>query len=254
MTRIDAADNDMERIATIRLSHLDIAGIVFYPRYFELLGEYFPESPLSKVPFAYLLKFIKPNHLGDQIRIVHRHNRASDAWSFTGCMGDAEHFSIHSLPSAESQLGTDAHSPGAPTFRAETEIVGAWAAGHDGFLHISRYYELNNVAVEQWFDRALNLSFHELHTIRRNGIPTVELQTRCRELPRLGDSIQMWIRPTHIGNRSVHYKTWLLRDDVCLMETEQKIVFVSLNANGFESEVLPDALRQRLGEQMVRQQ
>ena len=42
----------MERTVTIRFSHIDGAGIVFYPRYFEMLGELFADLPFAKAPFA----------------------------------------------------------------------------------------------------------------------------------------------------------------------------------------------------------
>lgn len=240
-----------ERLATIRFSHVDPAGIVFYPRYFELLSEKFPVLPISSAPFAMLIEFLKPNHLGDQVRIVYERNESTNAWFFSGRIEEAEYFSIRSLPATDYQVNADAHRLDAPAFRADPVLVGAWASSADGYLQVSRYFELISAAVEQWFEETLDLPSRQLHLIGRNGIPTVRLKTRCRELPRLGDTVEMWVRPTQFGRRSIQFTTWLVRDNASLMVTEQVIVFVRMNAQGFRSEALPDTLRSRLQEQLV---
>jgi acyl-CoA thioesterase FadM len=118
-------------------------------------------------------------------------------------------------------------------------------------LQVSRFFELINVAVEQWFPRTLALSFHELHTVHHGGIPTVVMRTRCRELPRAGETVTMWIRPTKIGKKSLRYTSWLVRGDECLLENEQTIVFVKLNGRDFQTIPIPDDMRERLQEQYV---
>ena len=64
------SDQPMERTVTIRFSHIDGAGIVFYPRYFELLSELFAELPFAKTPFAMQTDFLRANYLGDEIQIT----------------------------------------------------------------------------------------------------------------------------------------------------------------------------------------
>ena len=62
----------MERTVTIRFSHIDGAGIVFYPRYFEMLSELFADLPFAMAPFAMQTDFLKPNYLGDQLSVAPR--------------------------------------------------------------------------------------------------------------------------------------------------------------------------------------
>jgi 4-hydroxybenzoyl-CoA thioesterase len=239
----------MERTFTIRFSHIDGAGIVFYPRYFEMLSELFDELPFAKAPFAMQTDFLKPNYLADQISVTSKNDVGG--WSFTGRMGDTKHFSISSLPEDQGQLDASAHRPDYPSFQSDGISIAPWTTDCTGHLQVSRFFELINVAVEQWFPRTLGMSFHELHTVRHGGIPTVVMRTRCRKLPSAGDSVTMWIRPTKIGEKSLQYTSWLVRGDECLLENEQVIVFVKLNGREFQTIAIPDDIRERLQEQYV---
>ena len=239
----------MDQALTIRFSHVDGAGIVFYPRYFEMLSELFTDLPIAKAPFAMQTDFLKPNYLGDQLSVTSESD-ASD-WSFTGRMGATEHFSIRSLPSDESELDASAHRPDQPAFQSDAIDIAPWLTDYTGHLQVSRFFELVNVAVEQWFPKTLGMSFHELHTVRGGGIPTVVMRTRCRELPQAGDAVRMWIRPTEIGKKSLQYTSWLVRGDECLLENQQTIVFIKLNGRDFQTIPIPDDMRERLQEQYV---
>ena len=248
----------MERTVTIRFSLVDGASIVFYPRYFEMLSELFADLPFAKAPFAMQTDFLKPNYLGDELQIVYEHDSSRlkpllhrGGWSFVGFKDGAEHFSMSSLPEAESLLDASAHRPDKPSFQSDTIDIAPWLTDCSGHLQVSRFFELINVAVEQWFPRALALSFHELHTVHHGGIPTVVMRTRCRELPRAGETVTMWIRPTKIGKKSLRYTSWLVRGDECLLENEQTIVFVKLNGRDFQTIPIPDGMRERLQEQYV---
>jgi len=265
----------MERTLTIRFSHIDGAAIVFYPRYFEMLSELFVELPFAKTPFGMRTDFLKPNYLGDEVDIafegsysrlvapgrpvlrdisasLHTKPLLQDGhWSFTGRMGDVKHFSIASLPPEERELEASAHSPELPAFQSDEMLLTPWTSDCTGHLQVSRFFELVNMAVEQWFPRTLGLSFYELHTVNSGGIPTVTMRTRCRELPRAGESVTMWIRPTEIGKKSLTYTSWLVQDGECLLENVQTIVFVNKNGTEFKSIPIPDEIRQRLQDQYV---
>ncbi len=240
----------MERSLTIRFSHIDGAGIVFYARYFEMLSELFADLPFANAPFAIQSDFLKPNYLGDQLDIAHENNSSSGNWVFTGRMGDIKHFSIKSLP-VDNVLDASAHRPDKPAFQSDSMLLAPWTTDCTGYLQVSRFYELLNAAVEQWFPRALDMSFHELHTVHGGGIPTVVMRTRCRELPRAGEEIKIWIRPTEIGRKSLQYTCWLVRGSECLLENEQTIVFIKRNGRDFQTIPIPDGVRERLQEQYV---
>jgi len=245
------ADQSMERPFTIRFSHIDDASIVFYPRYFEILSELFTDPPFAKTPFAIQTDFIKPNILGDSLNITYDRDSSSGDWAFTGRMGDAKHFSIASLPREESELDASAHRPDQPSFQSDAMLIAPWTTDCTGYLQVSRYYELQNAAVEQWFPRTLATTYYEFHVANRFGMPTVKMRTHCRELPRVGDSVTIWIRPTTIGEKSLTYTCWMVRGDECLLQNDQTIVFVKVNGADFQTIPIPDEMRTLLQEQYV---
>jgi 4-hydroxybenzoyl-CoA thioesterase len=241
----------MEQSITIRFSHIDDASIVFYPRYFEILAELFADPPFATMPFAMRTDFLKPNILGDQITISFESTPSSGDWLFTGRMGDAKHFTIASLPAGERELDPSAHRPDEPAFKSDAMLIAPWTTDCTGYLQVSRYYELQNAAVEQWFPRTLATSFHEFHVTNRYGMPTVVMRTKCRILPRVGETVRMWIRPTKIGKQSITYTCWMVRDDECLLQNDQTIVFVKVEGQSFRTIPIPEGMRERLQDQYV---
>lgn len=240
----------MDRSLTIRFSHIDGAAIVFYPRYFEMLSELFADLPFAKAPFAVQTDFLKSNYLGDQLDITRENDPSTGEWAFTGVIGNTKHFSIASLPGAKDKLDASAHRPDQPAFQSDATLLSPWTTDCTGFLQVSRYFELLNAAVEQWFPRALDTSFHGFHA-DGNGMPTVVMKTRCRELPAAGETVSVWIRPTNIGEKSLTYTSWMVRDNECLLENEQVIVFVKIDGRDFHTMPIPDQMRERLQEQYV---
>lgn len=240
----------MERSLTIRFSHIDGANIVFYPRYLEILSELYADVSFMQAPFAIQTNFMKPNYLGDLVDVACEKDATSDGWVFTGRKNGQEHFSIKSLP-VESALDRSAHRPDRPAFRADAMSLAPWTTDCTGNLQVSRYFELQNAAVEQWFPRTLATSFHEFHVVNGFGMPTVEMRTRCRELPRAGDTVTIWIRPTEIREKSITYTCWLVRDDACLLQNEQVIVFVRQDKGKLQTIPIPAEIRALLQEQYV---
>ena len=244
------SDEPMQRSLTIRFSHIDGAGIVFYPRYFEMLSESYADLPFAAAPFAVQTDFLKPNYLGDKLDIVRENDPSTGEWAFTGVIGNTKHFSIASLPGAIDELDVVAHRSEQPAFQSDVMLMSPWATDCTGFLQVSRYYESLNAAVEQWFPRALDTSFHDFHA-DGNGMPTVVMKTRCRKLPAAGETVSIWIRPTNIGEKSLTYTSWMVRGNECLLETEQIIVFVKIDGRNFRTMQIPDRMRDRLQEQYV---
>lgn len=239
-----------ERRATIRFAHVDGAGIVFYPRYVELVAAAFPELPLAPAQSMIALEFLKANKLGEELSLVcERFDPEDGIWSVSGGIGPDENLTVSGGPLAAADDGE--FRIGSSDFCADPIKIGAWQVGPDARLQLARYYELISEAVEQWFGGVLQLPFSKLHSIDRNGIPTVSLRTRCRALPALGDSIQMRIRPVRIGRRSFAFRSWLMRGSKWLVETEQIVVFVELRGQKFFSTDLPADLRARLAAQLA---
>jgi len=228
---------------TIRFPHVDNAGIIFYPRYIELLLKHLPGLPLFSPPTAFVIEFRKANRLGDKIQIVLDSAASPDEWSVTGQMNGDDYFTVRPMAPERSMLSPDAHLSQTSAFATIDIPVGEWMSDRQGHMYLSRYFETLNVSIEKWFEATLDLPFHQLHVERRIGIPTVRFQTKCRELPKVGDTVRMLFRPIRIGSRSMTSRSWMVRGDECLVETEQVIVFVRMQENGFETIEIPEYVR-----------
>jgi 4-hydroxybenzoyl-CoA thioesterase len=235
-TNSNPAPQAVNRILSIRFPQCDPAGIVFYPRYFEMVLQRFPDAPLATTPLAVKTRFLRPNRLGDTLELEFQDG---EDWSVTGRMDGHDCFSMTPLDNNRALEG-DAHL-----------IPGAWSLGSDGRIHLSRYFEFLNMAIEEWFEDTLGVPFHELHVGRRIGIPTVQFDTRIHELPGNESTISTWIRPVKVGGRSMTFTSWLVADGQCVIENRQVIVFVEMQEGGYESMPIPiyiaDAFKSRLG-------
>lgn len=233
---------------TIRFPHIDAAGIVFYPRYFETVLRCFPDVPFSKTPFAVQTEFLRPNRLGDEITVRLARGPAAGGWSVSGVMGDAVHFSMRPL-AGEGELSPGAHCEDREAYQTAGERIGEWCAGPGGRLHLSRYFEYLNIAIEEWFERTLGQPFRDLHAGRGIGIPTVSFKTHCRSLPELGEEVATWIRLQRIGSRSLSFTSWLVGNGQCHVENEQVVVFVNMQGSSYSSTPIPDDVREQFAAQ-----
>lgn len=244
-TTTTGAEHGQSRELVVRFAHIDAAGIVFYPRYLEMLAQSFPEVAPVEGPFTLEIAFMKPTPLGTRLTLTLVAAAPQDGWRLSGKAGDEEQFTMTWERGENLPLSPQDHHPNRPAFRSEPMRVENWAAGPGARLQVSRYYEFINTAVEQWFENELELPFSRLHGDRA-GIPTVVLQTVCAQLPRLGDDLCVWIRPARIGRSSVQFDSWLVGPRGCVIRTSQTIVFVRLKQDGSRSVSLPPDLREKL--------
>lgn len=232
----------MSRETVIRFPQVDPAGIVFYPRYFEMVGRYFPELPLDRTPLGIKTQFLKPNRFGDRITLE---LDPGEPWSVIGHMGGSEYFSMAEMAPDIERLPQNA------AYRTETETISRWCAGDGDRLQLSRYFELLNMAIETWFESSLDVPFAELHVERRVGIPTVQFDTSVFERPVIGTEISIWLQPEKIGTRSMTFTSWLVTGERCLIRNRQVIVFVRMLPKGYESIDVPDSIRAAFERQLI---
>jgi len=237
------------RHVTIRFPHVDHAGIMFYPRYVELLHANFPQLPLFSTPLRFSMEFRRPNRLGDRIELVGARTDDSAAWSVTGKMNGKDHFVV--------RVASEDESPGSSNFQVnehayslDEQVIGQWSVDQKAHLFLSRYFELLNIAVEEWFEETLQLPFHRLHVERGIGIPTANFSVRCARLPKLGDTINIRMLPVRLGQRSMTVRSWLMCGDECNIETDQTIVFVRMLENGYETIQIPANVREAFQSKM----
>jgi len=248
MSNAGDADSEVKCEVTIRFPQVDPAGIVFYPRYFEMIQRCFPDVPFSQVPAGVKTQFLKPNRFGDRIVLAFDRGAEEQGWSVTGRMNDTTCFSL--TPISAGDATASMWQSESATFSTTVSAIDEWCVGKDGRLHLSRYFEFLNMAIEEWFESTLELPFAELHVSRRIGIPTVQFDTRAYALPEIGDKVSIRIQPRKIGGRAMTFMSWFVSNGRCLVENEQVVVFVTMQDNGFESIELPGYIRSAFQQQL----
>ena len=226
---------------TIRFPQIDAAGILFYPRCFELLARYFERTPIEAAPVTMKTTFTHPLRLGDRITL--QLEQQERRWAYSAALAGRECFRVASLD-AFPELG---ESDG---YETQAGTVGRWACGPSGHMSLSRSFEYVNVAVEEFLEHITGTAFANLHIERRIGIPTVEFLTRVRDLPRVGDAVCVVSRALAVGTTSLTLAHELHRDKECLIENRQVVVFVEMEADGYRSVRIPADVRAALEENL----
>jgi len=234
---LDRSRQVEEHECTVRFPQLDPAGIMFYPRFFELVYRYFPDVPLAGTPFTVRTDFLKPVRLGDRLRLRCERGAVPADWAVTGLVSGEPHFRIYTEAPGESMPPVP---PPERTFTTAGQPVGTWMCGPGGTMLLSRYLEILNMAIEEWMEATLGILLRDMQYVRNVGIPTIRFLTRCYELPQAGDEVHMRLWPTRVGRSAMSFTSRFQRGDSCLVENEQVIVFVRFGERDFETIPIPE--------------
>ncbi|MEM7501256.1 MAG: thioesterase family protein [Pseudomonadota bacterium] len=226
---------------TIRFPQIDAAGILFYPRCFELLSRYFERTPVDAAPVSMQTTFAHPLRLGDRISL--QLEQEGRRWAYSATLAGRECFRVVSLEAFPELGGSDGHE-------TQAGPIGRWACGPSGHMSLSRSFEYVNVAVEEYLEHVTGSTFANLHVERRIGIPTVEFLTRVRDLPLAGDTVCVVSRALAVGTTSLTLAHELRRGEECLIENRQVVVFVEMEADGYRSVRIPADVREALEENL----
>ena len=204
----------------VRFAHVDRAGIVFYPRYVEMLADVYPAFAGQAAGSCIELVFRAPARLGEWLAF--RELQADGDDLMLGV--DALHGERLVFECRQRRAAAMAEMPsGAQAFRRERGVSG-WLVGADRRLHLSRYYEMLSDTVEDWFSDEVGVPFPAMFAAEGVSTPTVRLATTVRELPALGEAIAMNLSVARLGTSSITLDVRLTRDADVLVRTEQVLV------------------------------
>ncbi|MBB3859345.1 4-hydroxybenzoyl-CoA thioesterase [Novosphingobium hassiacum] len=115
-----------------------------------------------------------------------------------------------------------------------------------GIVFYPRYLEMLNGAVEDWCERALGVSFREMHHDRKIGVPTVKLQVDFTAPSHLGDHLSIALTPKKLGRSSCNL-------DICFacegeVRLKAEVVLVCMDLESQRSTAWPDDMRLRISE------
>lgn len=111
-----------------------------------------------------------------------------------------------------------------------------------GIVFYPRFLEMLNCLVEDWFEEALDLPFHEMH--ETNGIPTINLEIKFKSPARLGDVIQKHLEVEELGRSSIKVNFSFTNGGIAILEGKVTLVYVAINPerDGIKSEAIPPEL------------
>lgn len=220
----------------IRFSQIDGAGIVYYPRYFEMLADSFPDAFALQQPAALETSFIHPVRLGERLTLEPQAGLQPNELSVAGVSGGQTCFKVHKADLAVPvSLGWQTKGD---TFVRQASVRD-WMTGADGRMQIARCYELTAVLMEEWFSVALDCAFATLQSKDGALVPTVKLQTEVNQLPANGDVVLASLVVLNIGRSSLGLGMAVLREGKLLFQTRQTIVFVEYRDDQLHSVPIP---------------
>ncbi len=231
----------------IRFSQIDGAGIVYYPRYFEMLADSFPQQFAMRQAAEIDLTFRHPVRLGESLRLHKLAEQETGEFAVEGRSGGNLCFELRVAPLQASE-----HEPwvdNAAAFARKVQI-GDWMCGANSCLHLARCYELTAVLMEEWFTESLSCPFATLQSAEGALVPTVRLQTAVHQLPQSGDWVTVSLSVLHIGRSSLTMGMTVKRDGQLLVQTRQTVVFVNYHEEQLGSVEIPQQVLERLRPQL----
>lgn len=112
-----------------------------------------------------------------------------------------------------------------------------------GIVFYPRYFEMLNVAVEEYFAREVGVSFAEMHLELGLGVPTVSLSTKFTAPSRLGDMLDFQITVERVGRSSMDLTVVVMCGTSKRMEARATLVCMDLELA--KSTSWPDSMRPR---------
>ncbi|NMT62729.1 acyl-CoA thioesterase [Marinobacter orientalis] len=124
--------------------------------------------------------------------------------------------------------------------------------GPSGKLQVSRYFELVNRVVEEWFGGPLDFSFAAMHDgTRQVGIPTVRLELEVGQVVSLGEELRLSLQLVRAGRSSI--ELIVIADCEEQARFNAKVVLVLTDTSGVQLRGLeiPPALREAMNDYLV---
>lgn len=114
-----------------------------------------------------------------------------------------------------------------------------------GIVFYPQFYVMFQGLIEDWFNEALALPYHQLIGPRRIGLPTVHIETDFRVPCALGDEVILCLQLVKLGTRSFTLRFEVLACDrqVRLASTQ---VLVTTDLNKHEAIAIPADVREAL--------
>ena len=112
-----------------------------------------------------------------------------------------------------------------------------------GIVFYPQYFVLFHELLEDWFNRGLAVDYAGFVSRERRGLPTVHIDCDFRIPSKIGETVEMHLAVTRIGNTSLTLDVSVYGDGVLRVSAHQVLVLISLDDGSTLS--IPADLRQR---------
>lgn len=121
------------------------------------------------------------------------------------------------------------------------EHVDVW-----GIVFYPRYFELLSAVVEDWFQKALGISYRQFHEADSLGIPLVDIHCQFFNPSFLSDSLRFELRVTRMGRRSMSMNITCFCGDEKRMQADMTVVYARRQDGVGRSLDIPPELRAKI--------
>lgn len=150
----------------------------------------------------------------------------------------------------DSPTAPDAARAAAPChFRMDRRVQFA-EVDMAGVMHFSNYFRMME-EVEHAFYRSMGLSIMMRDADAEIGWPRARVSCEYLAPVRFEDIVELRLRVTHIGTKSVGYEIDLLKDGEMIASGTVRKVCCRVKDRAFEAVNIPDRIRRRLEEAMA---
>ena len=115
-----------------------------------------------------------------------------------------------------------------------------------GIVYYPRFLHYFHVALEEFFDESLCVTYPTIINHYNIGLPTVHLETDFKGPLRYGDKIEVEVRVLAIGNSSIRFGYRVFRQGEDTPRVTGHNITVCVDMESFEKTSIPDFLRECL--------
>jgi len=112
-----------------------------------------------------------------------------------------------------------------------------------GIVFYPQYFVLFHELLEDWFNLGLAVDYADFVSKERRGLPTVHIDCDFRIPSKIGETVEMRLAVTRIGNTSLTLDVSVYGDGALRVSAHQVLVLISLDDGSTLG--IPSDLRQR---------
>ncbi len=113
-----------------------------------------------------------------------------------------------------------------------------------GIVFYPRYFEMLNACIEDWFEMRLGRSFGQIHGPDHHAVPTARIEVSFSAPSRIGDPLELTLRPVRLGRSSVDLEIDVTSDGAPRLSAASTLVYISQDTGRPVS--WPEALREAI--------